>query len=110
MMLKKGDVCSANLSGGLGHEQFGSRPAIVLTSTDTSIVIVVPVTSNLRAQRFSHTVLLSATRGNGLIKQSVALLFHIRAIDSRRIEHIIGHLSSSEVNKINKGIRHLLKI
>lgn len=110
MMLRKGDVCSVNLSGGIGHEQFGSRPAVVLATTDTNIVVVVPVTANLRARRFSHTLALPASKNNGLLRQSVALLFHIRAIDSRRIEQVTGHLDGSAMRRIDSGLCRLLSV
>ena len=75
MTLRKGDICLVNLDGGFGHEQFGKRPALILATTDTHIVVVVPITSNAEALRFSHTFLLKANTGNGLTHDSVALLF-----------------------------------
>ena len=110
MNLRKGDVCSVNLSGSVGHEQFGNRPAIVFATTDTSIVVVIPLSANLDASRFTHTVLLSPSKNNGLVKQSVAFLFHIRAIEARRIEKNSGHVDEKTLRKIDSGIRLLLSL
>lgn len=41
--MQKGDVCVVNLSDGFGHEQGGVRPGLVLATTDTSIVVVIPL-------------------------------------------------------------------
>lgn len=108
MKLRKGDIGLVNLSGGFGHEQSGIRPAIILAATDTHIVIVIPLTSNTEALRFSHTLLLTANKGNGLVQDSVALLFHIRAIDARRISEVCGKVKPSVQSDIDKKLRHLL--
>lgn len=108
MTLRKGDVCFANLSGGFGHEQSGVRPAVVLAATDTRIVVVVPVTSNREALRFSHTFSIRAAEGNGLTEDSVALLFHIRAIDARRVEKVCGRVDAVTQAKLDTKLRRLL--
>lgn len=103
-------MCPVNLSGGVGHEQFGSRPAVVLATTDTNIVIVIPVTANTEALRFSHTLLLPVTKQNGLSKESVALLFHVRAVDTRRVEKVCGSLDAIVRRGIDKGLRRLFDV
>lgn len=99
-----------NLSGGFGHEQGGVRPGLVLATTDTSIVVVIPLTSNKEALRFSHTLLLRATKQNGLAHDSVALLFHIRAVDVRRVVEISGRLTLSVLRGIDRQLKELLRL
>jgi mRNA interferase MazF len=110
MTLRKGDICLVNLSGGVGHEQFGSRPAVVLATTDTNIIIVIPVTANTEALRFSHTLLLPTTKQNGLLRESVALLFHVRAVDTRRVERMCGSLDAATRRVVDKGLRRLFDV
>ena len=110
MMLRKGDVCLLNLEVGFGHEQSGKRPALILATTDTSIVVVIPLTSNTEALRFSHTFLLQANKGNGLTNDSVALLFHIRAVDARRISELCGRIQSSVQRRVDEKLRRLLEL
>ena len=44
----KGDILLVDLSdSSKGHEQFGCRPAIMLSDTISNMVIVVPITSNI---------------------------------------------------------------
>lgn len=108
MKIRKGDTCLVNLIGAFGHEQSGVRPAIVLALTKTSIALVIPLTTNFDALRFAHTLTIEATKQNGLIKDSVALLFHVRAIDSRRIEQKCGHVEAVVQRDIDDGLRELL--
>lgn len=108
MTLHKGDVCLVNLGDAFGHEQTGIRPALVLATTDTHILIVIPITSNTDALRFSHTFLLDADTNNGLTKDSVALLFHIRAIDARRVTARCGKISLAVRKEIDNKLRCLL--
>jgi mRNA interferase MazF len=110
MRLRRGDVCLVNLASGLGHEQTGSRPAIILATTDTKIVVVIPITGNTDALRFSHTLLLKPTAKNGLHSNSVALVFHIRAVDMRRVERVYGHLESKSCAEIGEALRKLLAL
>lgn len=99
-----------NLEGGFGHEQSGKRPALILATADTRIVIVIPITSNTDALRFSHTLLLHATEHNGLTQDSVALLFHIRALDARRISELYGKITASVRRDIDGKLRKLLTL
>lgn len=108
MKIRRGDVCFVNLTGAFGHEQSGIRPAIVLVLTKTSIAVVIPLTTNLDALRFTNTITIEATKRNGLTEASVALLFHIRAVDSRRIEQRCGCVEEGVQGAIDEGVRELL--
>ena len=55
--MKRGDIVFVNLpqtSDSAGHEQVGTRPALVVhedTTTETlSVIMIVPFTSNIKAQ------------------------------------------------------------
>ena len=87
-MTSRGDIVCVDIPvppGGSGHEQAGTRPALVVHSDATiaslSVIMVVPLTGKLRAQRFPHTVLVTPTSQNGLSCPSVLLVFQLRAID-----------------------------
>lgn len=90
--MKRGDIVLVNLpqtADGAGHEQVGTRPALIVhddaTSETLSVVMIVPFTSNLKAQRFPHTIVVEPTEENGLTVQSVLLVFQLRAIDRQRV-------------------------
>ena len=63
--MARGDILRINFpeSHKPGSEQTGSRPAIAvdvdLQASNLSILMVVPLTSNLKAQRYPYTFLIS---------------------------------------------------
>lgn len=108
--MKKGDICIVNLAVGRSREQVGRRPAVLISETETTIAVVVPLTANLEALRFPYTLMITPDKDNNLEQRSVALFFHIRAIDKSRISSIIGRLNDRTIRKFNQILRGLLKI
>jgi mRNA interferase MazF len=82
--MKRGEIWIVEFPFANGKEQRGRRPCLVLAETKTDIVIVVPFTSNLYALRFPYTVEIKKSKENGLEKDSVALVFHVQALDRKR--------------------------
>jgi len=99
-----GDVYQVEFPPRGGHEQAGSRPAIIVQAKSASAqlptVLCVPFTSQLDALRFPGTVLVEAHTENGLRRASVALLFQLTAIDQRRLKGRIGCLSAERLAAI----------
>jgi mRNA-degrading endonuclease toxin of MazEF toxin-antitoxin module len=89
-----------------GHEQAGLRPAVVLSVTN-GMAIVVPLTSNTASLRFSATLPVGPTKRNGLATSSVALAFHIRSVDARRVVKHFGNLDSKDARALNKLVRSI---
>lgn len=115
--MQRGDVIRVQLprpAGRAGHEQFGTRPAIVIQETiataNLSTVVIVPLTSNQSARRLSGSLLIHPTATNGLTMISVALTQQIRAIDKSRVEAVIGTLSTSDMTAVDQALRHLLSL
>lgn len=113
--MKRGDIVLVNLpqtTDGAGHEQVGTRPALIVqddvTSDTLSVIMIVPFTSNLKAQRFPRTILVEPTEENGLTMQSILLVFQLRAIDKQRITKTIGHLEDELIEKVNQEMKGLL--
>lgn len=108
--MKKGDICLISLNFGVGHEQYGERPAILISDTKTKIVIVIPLTANLEALRFPYTLAILSDKKNNLRQESVALIFHIRAIDESRILKIIGKIDTKRQRKIDEILKRMLEL
>jgi len=113
--MKRGDIVLVNLpqtADGAGHEQVGTRPALIVqedsASDSLSVIMIVPFTSNLKAQRFAHTILVQPTKENGLSVPSILLVFQLRAIDKQRITRKIGHLEEALIEKVNQEMKGLL--
>lgn len=116
--MKRGDIVLVNLpkpASVPGHEQFGSRPALVVhdheqSGNNLSVIMIVPMTSKLKAQNFSRTILLQPSSQNGLSKPSVLLVFQLRAIDKKRIQKKIGVIEASVLKRVNQELQKLLGI
>lgn len=112
--MARGDIILVNLPETVvaGREQTGSRPALVVHDDSTenilSVIMIVPFTSNLAAQRFPHTVFVVPSLENGLSVESVLLVFQLRAIDKRRIIRKIGRLEKSLLHQVEAEIKGLL--
>jgi mRNA interferase ChpB len=88
----RGDVVSVPLDPAIGHEQRGSRPALVLTTKDFNKlgdVLVAPITQGGDFSR--HAGFAVSLTGTGCRTQGVALINKVRMLDlaarkARRIE------------------------
>jgi len=108
--MNKGEIWLVEIPSSDGHEQGGTRPAIILTEAQPNIAIVVPCTSNVQALRFPFTIEIKPTNRNGLNGISVALVFHMRAVDKKRMVRKIGDLDNSVFKELDVMLKKLLQI
>lgn len=109
--IHKGDVLIVDLTISAGHEQNGVRPAIAISGGELpGVVIVIPLTGTLEALRFPNTFAILPAKESGLENQSVALMFHIRSVDKRRVIHIIGKIDASTRKKIDITLKKMLQL
>ena len=113
--MARGDVIIVDFpspAGSSGREQIGTRPAVVVQSGKKAATlpttIVIPFTSKLSASKFPYTVLVNPSSQNGLTTQSVMLIFHVRAIDNKRIGRKLGRLEKNYFERLNDGLKSLL--
>jgi mRNA interferase MazF len=113
--MARGDIVVIDLpapAGLAGHEQVEPRPAIVVQTdiTDVSLptTMIVPLTSNINAMRFPHTIYVTHSSQNGLSKPSVLLVFQLRAIDKARLGTKIGCLEQNYLQQLDIEMRSLL--
>lgn len=90
------------------HEQSGVRPAIIVANVAKTIVTIIPFTTNKMALRFPYTSEVEPTKNNGLSISSIALVFHMRAIDVTFLKKKIGELDKQTMDKIRKQARDLI--
>ena len=102
--MERGDVFQVTLPPTSGREQSGPRPAVILQDSDygqgSPLVLMVPFTSQVDAERFPGTVMIEPDHSNGLKKTSVALVFQIRGIDRKRFGKRLGALSEPDLEAI----------
>jgi mRNA interferase MazF len=109
-----GDIYTVEIPASDGHEQAGTRPAIIVQDPQfderLSTVLIVPLTSKTAALSFPGTFLIRPSSKNGLSVPSVALVFQLRAIDKRRLKRRIGRLNASYMTQLQKHIKVLLRM
>lgn len=108
--MKKGDIYLIDLGSSFGHEQHGLRPAILISQAVAGMIIVVPLTTNLEALRFSHTLPILSNSTNNLTQDSIALVFQIKSIDKKRIKKKIGFISAIYLKKLNFQMKKMLRL
>ncbi|KKW18201.1 hypothetical protein A2852_02665 [Candidatus Adlerbacteria bacterium RIFCSPHIGHO2_01_FULL_54_23] len=106
--MKPGEVWVVHIPELGTHEQSGTRPAVIIARVAKTIATIVPCTSNKVALRFPYTYLVAPTKGNGLESQSIALVFHIRALDISYFAKKIGTLDKKTFGEIRKQARRLI--
>jgi len=113
----RGDVVRVQLPGPAnspGHEQTGTRPALVVHSDTASgsglVVMIIPFTSKLKAQRFAHTLVVQPSSSNGPTATSVLLVQQLRAIDTRRITTTLERLDHQTMAQVDAEMRRLLDL
>lgn len=109
--MSRGDVLLVSLPQSDQREEKGTRPAIAI-QTDVEIspmLMIVPITSSLKALRFPFTVRIEPSIVNGLSAISVAMVFQLRAIDPKRIIRKIGTLETTYLKQIDVEIWRMLK-
>ena len=90
----RGDVVSVPLDPAMGHEQKGTRPALVLTTKEFNRlgdVLVAPITQGGEFSRYAGFAV--SLMGTGCRTQGAALLNKIRMLDlkarkARKIERV----------------------
>ena len=108
--MKKGEIWLVEFPVSNGHEQAGSRPAIVIADTPANVAIIVPFTSNVQALRFPFTFEVKPTERNGLAALSIALIFQARAIDKRRFKKKVGDLDDLLRTQLDSILMNLLQL
>lgn len=99
-----------------GHEQMGTRPAVVVGIPDRAgsprfpCLVVVPFTTSDGEYSAASPVLYPVFRAGtgGLTAESVALVDNMRSLDVSRILARLGHLSAEEYSPIQQALGVIL--
>lgn len=107
----RAEVWQVDLSGSRGHEQKKARPCVIWRDLDhVGLAVVIPFTGTVERDGFPHTHFVEPTSGNGLEKESIALVFQITAIDKKRLIKKLGVLGDEEVKAIAALLKDMLRI
>ena len=103
----RGDMFYANLGRGIGSEQKGYRPVLVIQNDVgnkfSSTIIVATITSRvgIKAKLPTHTLI---NNFEGLDKNSIILLEQVRTIDKQRLEQYLGMIPDDMVARVDKAL------
>lgn len=105
---KRGDIYFADLGDGIGSEQKGIRPVMIVQNDIgnkySGTVVVAALTSDYNSKPNLPThYYIKADKG--LYKDSIVMLEQIRTIDKNRIICYIGQASKIQLNGIDKALR-----
>ena len=99
-----GNVHWVEFPPGGGHAQAGRRPAIVAQDASATeqlpTILMVPLTTQLSALRFSGTVQIDVDQENGLRRPSVALVFQLTVVDQRFLGSRMGQVSGAVLGNV----------
>lgn len=105
MMVRRGDVYYAELSGSVGSEQGGLRPVVVVQNDKgnrfSPTVIVAPISSRLSKPPIPTHVILPA---DSLEKVSIVLLEQLRTIDKQRLSQWVCTLDKKTLEEIDLAL------
>ncbi len=103
----RGDIFYANLNHGVGSEQRGYRPVLVIQNnignrfSPTVIVAVITGKIHYKARLPTHCLLKGPC---SLSVPSIVLLEQIITIDKKRLKRYVGRISEQEISCVNKAL------
>lgn len=108
MEIKRGDVYIAKLNDGIGSEQKGTRPVLVIQNDIgnhySPTTIVASVTSR-STKKPLPTHIAMPKELTGFSEDSLVMLEQIHTIDKTRLLSFVCHMDDAFISSINKAIR-----
>lgn len=102
----RGDVYRLRATrGAQGHEQHGSRYAVVVQSDDLllSTVLVAPTSRSAPPRIFRPTITIGDEETQVLVEQTAA-------VAPERLGELVGHVSRNELEAIDNSLRLALQL
>lgn len=107
-MVKRGDIYFADLSPGVGSEQMGLRPVLVVQNDVgnrySPTVIVTAITSRVEKNKLPTHIGINAQE-YGLERDSVILTEQIRTLDKSRLREKMGQLPKDMMAQVDQALQ-----
>jgi mRNA interferase MazF len=108
----RGDIWSVSFDPTVGHEQAGTRPALVvsidkLNHGPADLAIVLPITSHDKGQPIH--VQVTPPEG-GLSVRSFVKCEDIRSVSKQRLKRFCGTVTAQTMSEVERRMRILLKL
>ncbi|MFT3950941.1 MAG: type II toxin-antitoxin system PemK/MazF family toxin [Oscillospiraceae bacterium] len=105
--IKRGDIDYADLGIGVGSEQNGIRPVLVVSNDVgnrfSQTAVVIPITARKGKPPMPTHIRIDAPEI--LYRESVILAEQIRTIDRKRLGRYLGTLDNSLMNEADRAIK-----
>ena len=105
--IRRGDLYSVMLQDGVGSEQSGKRPVLIISNDtgnrNSDTVIVAAITSKTERKYIMPTHCRIQAQ-HGLARISYILLEQIQTVDKARLDGHIGKLNEKAMRKVNKAL------
>lgn len=110
-MIERGDVYYADLSGGIGSEQKGIRPVLIVQNNmgnkHSTTLIVVPISKKLTKPPLPTHVIF---QNENLDYISMILCEQLRTIDKKRLKSMITHLDEDLMKEVDQALKISLRL
>ena len=112
---KRGEIYWADLPKGMGSEQEGLRPVVIVQNNKgnefSPTTIIAVVTGRDKGWRGMPThAYLEAGTDNGMVKPSVVLCEQLKTIAVDRLKDYCGWLNDFEMELVDKALRVSLEV
>lgn len=105
-MIRKGEIYYADLDPGIGSEQTGTRPILIIQNDigneHSPTTIAAMLTSRKTKKRLPTHVQIEPAN-TGLTKNTIVMLEQIRTIDKQRLGSYVGCIEEADMKKIEKA-------
>lgn len=104
--MTRGDVYRVRLPSRRGHEQRGSRYAVVVQADELlglSTALVAPTSKSALPASFRPEVVVDSERTRVMVEQ-------LRALDLNRLDEFAGRLSATEMRELDEALELVLAL
>lgn len=103
----RGEIYYADLGHGVGSEQEGRRPVVILQNDvgnrySPTVIVAAVTTKNVRKRKLPVHAYIGTKEG--MREPSVVLLEQLRTIDKTRLEERIGKLLPKQMKALNNAL------
>ena len=109
----RGDIVLVRPDTMIGHEQKGTRPAVIVQNNDgnevSNVTVIIPLTGSEGKKQYPFMAKINKGDG-GVRKDSYAPADQVRVIDKRRIIENWGHLSDEAISEVDAALRDELSL
>ena len=113
MIIRRGDIYYADLRPGVGSEQGGVRPVLIIQNDignkHSPTVICAAITSKMNKAKLPTHVELNTKRCD-MIRDSVILLEQLRTIDKQRLKERICHIDDELLKDVDRALMISLEL